>query len=52
MGRDSNPPYGHGGVTTTARDPAPLVASRQMTSFRDMTLQIAGVPAGHRLLTA
>jgi hypothetical protein len=26
--------------------------SRQMTNFRDMTLQIVGVPAGHRLLTA
>jgi hypothetical protein len=39
-------------VTPTARDPAPLVGSRAMTNFRDMTPLIAGFPAGHHLLTA
>jgi hypothetical protein len=39
-------------VTPTAGDPAPLVRSLAMTNFRDMTPEIAGVAAGHRLLTA
>jgi len=52
VGWDSNPPYGHGGVTSTARDPAALVRFPRMTTFRDNFLPMAGaLGVAHHLLT-